>query len=499
LTRISKKISELKPIIVSNRLPVKMDQVDGSWQISPGTGGLVTALAPVLKNSKGVWVGWPGGPMNRVLEHLLKKNASNIGYDLHTVDLTENEIKGFYRGFSNEAIWPLFHDLLDHCNFDTKDWETYQGVNYKFAAAVASEISDNSFIWVQDYHLIMVGHFLNEMGFTDRTAFFLHIPFPPKDIFIKLPWRHEILEALLSYKLVGFQTERDRRNFIHCVRHLMSSAHVSHHKKYPYIRYNNHTTRIGSFPISIDFRHFSDDAGSSDVADAAWFTHERYPDQKIILGIDRLDYTKGIPDRLLAFENCLERYPELKEKITLVQVVVPSRTNVPEYQQMKSQIDEMVGRISSRFTRRGWVPIHYIYSTLSRTELLGYYRAAEIALITPLKDGMNLVAKEYCACCVDNVGMLILSEFAGAADQLKKGAILVNPYNIEEVADAIYRSYYTDVEEQKLRMKIMRGDIRRYDVFRWVDQFISYFFYQTDDSGTDKSSSKGKIPSPIVK
>ncbi len=493
----SKKITDLKPIIVSNRLPVKIDQVDGEWQIKPGTGGLVTALAPVLKNSKGVWIGWPGAPVNGVLEDLLRNDATNIGYDLHTVDLSEDEIKGFYRGFSNEAIWPLFHDLLDHCNFETKHWETYQTVNYKFAAAVASRITDDSFIWVQDYHLMMVGHFLNEMGFTDRTAFFLHIPFPPKDIFIKLPWRHEILGALLAYRLVGFQTERDRRNFIHCVRYLLPSAHVSHHKRYPYVKYNNRTTRIGSFPISIDFRNFNNDASTSDVADAAWFIHERYPNQKIILGIDRLDYTKGIPHRLLAFENCLERYPELKEKITLVQVVVPSRTNVPEYQLMKSQIDEMVGRISSRFTRRGWVPIHYIYSTLSRTELLGYYRAAEIALITPLKDGMNLVAKEYCACCVDDIGILILSEFAGAADLLKKGAILVNPYNLEEVADAIYRACHTDLEEQKMRMKIMRGDIRRYNVFKWVDQFISSFYYQLEEAWPGRGKAKPQVPAPI--
>jgi trehalose 6-phosphate synthase/phosphatase len=494
--KINKKRSDLKPIIVSNRLPVKIDQVDGQWQINPGTGGLVTALAPVLKNSQGVWIGWPGGPVNPTIKELLKSNAEHIGYDLHTVDLTEDEVKGFYRGFSNEAIWPLFHDLLDHCNFETKHWETYQTVNYKFAAAVASEITDNGFIWVQDYHLMMVGHFLNEMGFNDRAAFFLHIPFPPKDIFIKLPWRHEILEALLSYRLVGFQTERDRRNFIHCVRHLLSSAHVSHHKRYPFIKYNNQTTRIGSFPISIDFKSFNDGASTSEVADAAWFTHEKYPNQKIILGIDRLDYTKGIPERLLAFENCLERYPDLKEKITLVLIVVPSRTNVHEYQMMKSHIDEMVGRISSRFNRHGWVPIHYIYSTLSRTELLGYYRAAEIALLTPLKDGMNLVAKEYCASCVDNVGMLILSEFAGAADQLKKGAILVNPYNIEEVADSIYRAYYTDIEEQQLRMKIMRGDVRRYNVFRWVDQFISSFYYQSDEQEAAKNKSEKKVPAP---
>jgi trehalose 6-phosphate synthase len=450
-------MSELKPLIVSNRLPVKFEQVDGEWQLLPGSGGLVTALTPVLKNNYGCWIGWSGAPKNEHLDSLLKQIISELGYNLEPVDLTEEEVDGYYYGFSNEALWPLFHDLLDHCNFETDHWETYQSVNYKFAAAVAARATTDNFIWVHDYHLLMVGHFLHEMGFKDRTAFFLHIPFPPKDIFVRLPWRLEILEALLSYRLVGFQTERDRRNFIHCLKYLLPTR---------------------SFPISIDFKSFNDTAASKDIADAAWFIHEKYPDQKIILGVDRLDYTKGIPHRLLAFENCLKRYPELRKRICLMQIVVPSRTEVPEYQQMKRQIDEMVGRINSLFTHGGWVPIHYIYKTFNQTDLLGLYRASELALITPLKDGMNLVGKEYCASSIEETGVLILSEFAGAAISLKDGAILVNPYNIEEVADAIYRAFYMDIEEQKQRMRKMRGLIRKNNVFKWVEQFIKSFYFE---------------------
>lgn len=491
-----KKTTNLRPILVSNRLPVKVEFIDGEWKILPGSGGLVTALAPVLKDSKGIWVGWPGAIVSEEVSQLLEWEAEAIGYQLETVDLSEAEVDGYYRGFSNGAIWPLFHDLLDHCNFETSHWESYQRANYKFAVAVATKATDKDLIWVQDYHLMMVGYFLDEMGFRDRTAFFLHIPFPPKDIFIKLPWRQEIMEALLSYRLIGFQTERDRRNFIHCLKHLLPSAQVSHHTKYPFVRYDKHVTRIGAFPISIDFRYFNDLAKSQEVADAAWFIHERYQNQKIILGVDRLDYTKGIPRRLLAFENCLERYPELNEKIILVQIVVPSRMKVPEYQQMKRQIDEIVGRINSRFTRRGWMPIHYIYSTLNRVELLGYYKASEIALITPLKDGMNLVAKEYCASCIDDTGVLILSEFAGAASRMDVGAILVNPYNLEEVADAIFRAYYMDIDEQKERLRKLRGEIRKNNVFRWVDQFIRSFSF-TEDS---KKINAGKIaPTVTVK
>lgn len=473
MTNRVNNIEKLRPIIASNRLPIKLERVDDEWHILNGTGGLVTALAPVLRNNNGIWVGWPGAPVNDELEILLQSNATDIGYQLKIVDLTEEEIDRFYRGFANEALWPLFHDLIDHCGFDIKHWETYQQVNYKFAKAIADVASDSRLIWVQDYHLIMAGYFLREMGFTDNTAFFLHIPFPPQDIFMRLPWRLEILEAMLCYGLIGFQTERDRRNFIRCVKSLLPEAQVSQRRKYQTIKYEDQVSRIGAFPISIDYAGFNDDAKSKDVNDAAWYFHESFPDQKIIVGIDRLDYTKGIPHRLLAFENCLERYPELRRKITLVEVVVPSRMEVPEYQTMKKQIDEMVGRINGRFTESGWIPIHYIFGTLSRSELLGCYKASEIALITPLKDGMNLVAKEYCAAHVDDLGTLILSEFAGAASRLNCGAILVNPYNVIEVADAIFRAYIMDPNEQKIRMRKMRSEVRRNNVFRWVEQFVA--------------------------
>ena len=471
-----KIIEQLKTTIVSNRLPIKLTEEEGNWTVVSGTGGLITALAPVLKNRGGTWIGWPGAPIDDELERLMSEKSSEIGFNLKTVSLDEDEINGYYHGFSNEALWPLFHDLLDHCNFDMSYWEYYQTANYKFAKAIADNSPRDDFIWVHDYQLILVGHFLREMGF-NKTAFFLHIPFPSKDIYMKLPWRREILEGLLSYRLIGFQTERDRRNFIQCLRHLLPEAQISHHRKYPFIKHNNHTCRIGAFPISIDFAQLNEFSKSKEVTDAAWLFHENFQEQKIILGIDRLDYTKGIPLRLGAFKNCLQRYPELKGKITLVQLVVPSRTEVPEYQALKKQIDEMVGRINGEFTEPGWIPIHYIYGTLSTADLFGAYRSSEIALITPLKDGMNLVAKEYCTACTEDIGVLILSEFAGAASQLGNGAILVNPYNIEEVADAVFTAFYMSIEEQKERMSRMRLSIRKDHVFKWVEQFISSFSY----------------------
>ncbi len=484
------KFGNLKPIIVSNRLPIRVDLEEGHYRVNPGTGGLVTALAPILRDRGGNWIGWPGAPINEELADLLKEESSKFGFKLNMVDLTEDEISGYYRGFSNEIIWPLFHDLLDHCNFKTEYWEFYQASNYKFARAVMDITGGGNFIWLQDYQLLMAGHFLKEMEMTD-TAFFLHIPFPPKDIFIKLPWRSEIIKGLLSYRLVGFQTERDRRNFIQCLRHLLPEAKISHHRKFPYIRYNNHITRIGAFPISIDFKQMFEFARSKEVADAAWLFHEKFPQQKIMLGVDRLDYTKGIPHRLEAFERCLRIFPEMRQKITLVQLVIPSRTEVPEYQALKKQIDETVGRINGEFTEHGWVPIHYIYGTLSKTGLFGVYRAADIALITPLKDGMNLVAKEYCVSCIDDRGVMILSEFAGAASELNVGAILVNPYNVEEVAQAIHRAHFMGNDEQQDRIHRMRAAIRNHDIFRWVDQFVTSFdFEENPDSRFRRDRSK---------
>ena len=465
----------LRPVIVSNRLPIKLDKIDGQWLVRPGTGGLVTALAPVLRGDDSHWVGWPGAPVDDALRLLLDEKSAEIGFKLALVDLDEEEIRGFYRGFSNEAIWPLFHDLLDHCIFDNSHWEIYQRANYKFAEAAVKFATADNFIWVHDYHLMLVGHFLNDMGFSDRAAFFLHIPFPPYDIFARLPWRQEILEALLSYRLIGFQTERDRRNFIRCIRQLLPRAHVSQDKKFNIINHEGDISCCGAFGVSIDFKYFNNYAKSKEVADSAWYFHEKFPTQKIIIGIDRLDYTKGIPHRLLAFENCLERYPDLLHKVVLVQIVVPSRGEVPEYRLMKSQIDEMVGRINGKFTSEGWVPIHYIFGTLSPAELLGYYKASEIALITPLKDGMNLVSKEYCASHCDGDGVLILSEFAGAASALNGGAILVNPYNVIEVADAIFYAYFMDETERRNRMRKMRTQISRNTVFKWVDQFLTSF------------------------
>ncbi|WP_448873621.1 alpha,alpha-trehalose-phosphate synthase (UDP-forming) [Desulfobulbus propionicus] len=465
--------------VVSNRLAIVVDKGgEGQWQVRPGSGGLVTALGPVLRDRGGQWIGWLGSNLREMLDQdtlngLLEQGSRETGYSLKPVELSQEEIQKYYFGFSNEILWPLFHDLPSRCNFDPSYWRVYDQVNAKFAEVVAANTSEEEdYAWIHDYQLILVADHLKKMGVERRTGFFLHIPFPPLDGFIRLPWRFQILRALLQYDLVGFQTVRDRRNFMDCVRTLIPESRFVGHGHVLRCLTPERDILIGTFPISIDFKQFAEFASTKEVQDEAWIIHANLPDRQLILGVDRLDYTKGIPLRLQAFANALERYPDLRRKTSLIQVVVPSREEVPEYEALKSEIERLVGEINGRFTEVGWTPIHYIYRSLNRIELMAYYRTCEIALITPLKDGMNLVAKEFCACSIENNGVLILSDFAGAAAQLHHGALMVNPFDIEGMADVIHRACTMTVAERQRRMEKLRRSIQRYDIFRWVNAFL---------------------------
>ena len=462
-------------IVASNRLPFTLTrQEDGTFQIEPGTGGLITALLPVLRDRGGVWVGWPGiSEEIDNIDDLLEEATRKSGYRLRPVLLTEDERRKFYHGFSNEIIWPLFHDLQTLCNFDPGYWRVYQNVNRHYAEVLAQNSNEGDFIWVHDYHLMNVAMELRRLRANVKIAFFLHIPFPPLDIFVKLPWRFQLLRALVEYDLIGFQTLRDQRNFIQCVRMLMNDVAVHGKGRLLTLRDSGRNVPVGSFPIGIDFNAYVKRATEKEVADKAAALRNMLPNRQLILGVDRLDYTKGIPHRLEAFRNALARYPELHERVTLIQVVVPSREDIPQYYELKSRIEGLVGEINGQFTQPGgWVPIHYVFRSLEQSDLLAYYRAAEIALITPLKDGMNLVAKEYCACSIEEDCVLILSEFAGAAAQLQRGALFVNPYDMEGVADAIYRAFTMDITERRARMRRMRRAVREQDIFWWVDSFL---------------------------
>lgn len=465
-------------VVVSNRLPFELELSNGNLSLHQGSGGLITALAPVLKNRGGKWIGWPGhvDVEEAKLKSFIENSINDAGFSYCPVFLTEEDVKLYYQGFANEIIWPLFHDLLGQCHFDPIYWDRYQIVNAKFANTVIQNTTSSDFIWVHDYHLLLLADELKKQKVTSKIGFFLHIPFPSIDIFMKLPWRTQILNALLKYDLVGFQTQRDKRNFIQCVRALSSDTQVLNHKNFHTCKFENREVKVGAFPISIDFNEFMKKATDEEVSKAAWHLHENFKEQQIILSIDRLDYTKGILERLQAIRIFLKRYPEFHKRMRFIQIVVPSRVNVPKYQILKQEIDRLVGEINSEFTHEEWVPIYYLFKSLSKTELYAYYRTSEIALVTPIKDGMNLVAKEYVACNIEQNGTLILSEFAGAASQLYPGAILVNPYDVEGIAEAIYKAFKMDQNERRQRMKTLRRNVRRYDIYWWTKAYLNTAF-----------------------
>ena len=462
-------------VIVSNRLPVALrrDNPEGEWTAEPSIGGLVTALGPVLHKRGGRWFGWSGACDPAATSAIGADLEQQLGYPLHPITLSQEQVRLYYDGFANAVLWPLFHDLSDQCNFDPAFWPAYQEVNQRFAQEVSEHTEPGDYIWFQDYHLLLAAAMLRQSGTRRSCGCFLHIPFPPLDIFLKLPWRFQILSAMLHFDLVGFQTMRDRRNFMQCVRQLIPGVRATDTRKaVARVTTPERQLRVGTFPIGIDYDAFVERAASKEAAEGAWYIHEKLPKRQLILGVDRLDYTKGIPHRLRAVGDALSRYPDLRGRMTFVQIVVPSRVSVPQYQRLKAEIERLVGAINGRFTKAGWTPIHYIFRGLAHMELLSYYRTAEIALVTPLKDGMNLVAKEYCACSLEENCVLLLSEFAGAAAQLRGGAMLVNPYDIRGTADTLYQAFQMDPAQRRQRMRRMRRNIQRQNVFWWVDSFL---------------------------
>ena len=462
-------------IIVSNRLPFALDSAgEDLWTVTPAVGGLVSAVEPVLRERGGTWIGWPG-TAGEIPNEPLAKATRDAGYNVVPVALSETERDEFYYGYSNEVIWPLFHDLQNFCNFDPAYWQAYKQVNERYADAIIRSAQRDDFIWVHDYHLMYVAQALRERSALQKPwalTFFLHIPFPPYDIFAKLPQQRRLLSPLLQFDLLGFQTRRDVRNFLQCVRRVMPDAKVLSRGETHVIRFEKRKIRVGHFPIGIDFDSFENDAKSEAAAQRSQQLRASFPDCQLMLGSDRLDYSKGIPERLRAFRNALERYPELRGRVVLIQVVVPSRVEIPRYHEFKGRIDRLVGDINGRFSTSTWIPVQYHFRGLDREELVAHYRACDIAFLTPLKDGMNLVAKEYCACRTDEDGALILSQFAGAAEQLKPDALLVNPYDVELMADTIVKAFRMSPAERSARMKRMRRGVRKEDVFWWVDSFL---------------------------
>lgn len=478
-------------ITVSNRLPVVIRKHGGSPRLERSSGGLATALESAWNQQPGVWIGWPGTTHDQQAEQLIAKASRRRPYQLLPVDLSDDEVAKFYSGFANEIIWPLFHDMPSRCNYDPDYWEIYQRVNRKFAQAILATVRQDDFVWVHDYHLMLTAKYLREAGLKARVGFFLHIPFPAPDIFQKLPWGEPVMRALLDYDLIGFQTDRDRLNFANCLEYEIPEAVLERSSTQVKVHVGQRKTTVGTFPISIDFDGFSEFAARPDVASRASVIRRDLLENTLVLGVDRLDYTKGIPERLRAFRILLQRFPELKGQITLVQVVVPSREDIPRYKDLRTDLELLVSRINGEFTQGGWVPIHYMHRNLGKEELLAYYRAADIALITPLKDGMNLVAKEFCAAQTDERGVLILSEFAGAGAELRHGAILVNPNDFAGVAQAIHDAAAMSADEKRTRMRLLRDIVRDHNVQRWARSFMHVALDGKEASKSAKANNGG--------
>jgi alpha,alpha-trehalose-phosphate synthase [UDP-forming] len=486
-------------INVSNRLPILIRKYAGGSRLERSSGGLATALEAGWRDQPGVWIGWAGTGPDEAIEPLLIRAAHRRSYTLRSVALTDEDIAKFYSGFANEIIWPLFHDMPSRCNFDPEYWATYQHVNRKFANVVAETAQDDDFVWVHDYHLMLTAACLKEAGVRAQMGFFLHIPFPSPDIFEKLPWKEPILKALLEFDVIGFQGDRDRSNFLSCLERLLPEVAIERSHPHSFVSLEGRRSVVGTFPIGIDSEAFARDADSPEIAAQAAEIRKRVSEDVLVLGVDRLDYTKGIPERLKSFRLLLRRSPEMRGHITLVQVVVPSREEIPNYKHLRREVELLVSQINGEFTEPGWVPVHYIHRNLGRDELLAYYRAADIGLVTPLKDGMNLVAKEFCAAQIDERGVLIVSEFAGAGAELRSGAILVNPNDFAEVAQALYDAAHMSAEDKRSRMRLLRQIVKDHNVHRWIRSFLQAIpSSEPPKGGSGSQSWSQRMGSPVV-
>lgn len=455
-----------KLVIIANRLPVTITKREGKLALHSSTGGLATGLGSFYREKKGVWLGWPGMASQnlRGLEGRVSSRLEEL--DCRPVFLTRHQVENFYYGFSNKTLWPLFHYFVQYTTFDNRLWEAYKRANHHYCEAAIKVATEEDTIWIHDYQLLLLPGMIREKLPKVTIGFFLHIPFPSFEIFRLLPWREEIMEGLLGADLIGFHTYDYVRHFLSSVRHLLGYDH-----NLGLITTKDRMVKVDTFPIGIDFLRFFRAAELPEVKNEIQRMKRRIGNRKVILSVDRLDYTKGILQRLDAFDLFLEKYPQYREKVTLVLVAVPSRTKVDQYMRLKREVDERIGRINGRYGTLGWSPILYLYRSLPFPTLTALYNLAQVALVTPLRDGMNLVAKEYVACKRDNLGVLVLSEMSGAAREMGE-AIMVNPHNLKEVANALKTALEMEEEEQRERSLRMKERLRRYDVRRWAGEFL---------------------------
>ncbi len=453
-------------VIVSNRLPLTVTRQDGAVRVIKSAGGLATGLLGTHGRSDGPWVGWPGA-----LNELTDTERASVQQQFDEqrivpVELTAEEVRRYYDGFSNGVIWPLFHYLLDRVPLDANEWATYSSVNRRFADAVVEAYRPGDLIWVHDYQLLLVPGFIRERIPDARIGFFLHIPFPSFEVFRILPWRQPLIEGMLGADLIGFHTAAYTRYCLTVLRYILELEPDGQE-----VVFQGRRIRLGTFPMGIDVEQFETLSASDDTARAVTEMRTQAGEKRLLLGVDRLDYTKGIPRRLLSFERFLNRHAEWRDRVRFVQIAVPSRGGVEPYKAYRREVNELVGRINGARGTVGDVPVHYLSRSISTEELVTLYRATDVMLVTPLRDGMNLVAKEFVASRVDDDGVLMLSEFAGAADELGE-ALIVNPYDIDAVAEAIAQALTMPEAQRRDRMRALRRRVRSHTVETWTRDFI---------------------------
>lgn len=453
-------------LIVSNRLPVTARRSAQGLSLTPAAGGLATGMRRFHEASNGVWIGWPGDVSQFDPDERDELDGVLHSRGIVPVHLSKDQIDRYYHGFSNRVLWPLFHYLIDRVPVHAAGWEAYREVNTAFADVVAAQYQPGDLIWVHDYQLLLLPQLLRERLPTARIGFFLHIPFPSAEVFRILPWRREVLDGLLGADLLGFHISAYTRHFVEAVQQVVGAGTGADH-----IRVGKHEVGLGAFPMGVEADQFAALANDEAIrAEAAAIRHDA-AGRQIVLGVDRLDYTKGIPRRLVSIERLLTARPELSDQMRYIQVAVPSRGEVDSYQKFKRLVEETIGRINGTCSTLRSTPIHYVYQSVSRRQLVALYAAADVMLVTPLRDGMNLVSKEFVATRVNDDGVLVLSEFAGAAAELA-GAMMVNPYDVDAVSNTLYQALNMPAEERRTRMQALRRRVHEYDVHHWATEFL---------------------------
>ncbi len=452
----------MRLIVVSNREPYRLESMRGRGGLEKTVGGLVSALEPILRKNGGVWVCWGRQSQRTPLETKITDD-----FIIRQVPLTSRDVSEYYYGFSNETLWPLCHTFLNRTHFNNKYWLGYRRVNRKFARAVVQTYSEGSKVLINDYHLALVPNMLRELGIKDKIFFFWHIPFPPYFMLRFLPQKRELLEGMLGADVIGFHTLHYIQNFRECVREILGAVYDEEA-----IYWKGRKIKLKAVPLGIDVSRWESLTSQPKTVRYATNLRRKLGVEFVGIGVDRLDYTKGLEEKFLGLDRFFEKYPSFRGKVSFIQIAAPTRTKLEDYMDIKRRTDEIVGMVEGKFGEPGWVPIYYYYKNYPDERLASLYLMADFALITPIIDGLNLVSKEYIVSKRDLNGALILSEFAGVSVQLREGSIIVNPFDPDEIAEAIYQALRMSRREKRERMEALREKVIREDIHWWLRNFL---------------------------